>query len=123
MISKFQSFKDIDFEGAITSSSNIRPDEIILKNFDTKASINIIFSNGKSIDLPIHMNPDKKTGTLVIPEKFYKEGEIDTELRQLLNGLFDNQRTLEIEVKKQDNKIIIQPSGMHKSLFKISFIR
>lgn len=128
MVSKFQSFQgkaslSIDFEGAITSSANIRPDEVILKNFDSNAMINIIFSDGKSIDLPIHRNPHEKTGTLVIPEKCYKDAEHDAELSQLLSTLFDNQRKFEIEINEQDNKIIIQPVGPRKSHFKISFVR
>lgn len=130
MISKFQSSADTaapdmtEFEGAITSSSNIRPDEVILRNFGSKTSINITLINGKNIDLPLHMNPkEKNVGTLIIPEKFYKEAETDVELKELLSGLFDNRRSLDVKVEKQENRIIVQPLGSKKSNFTISFAR
>ncbi len=126
MTSKFQSFTEKapseEFEGAITSSMNIRPDEVILKNFDENPVINITFMDSKKIDLPLRMH-ENGTGTLVIPEKYYKEAESEAELNVLLSGLFENQRNLEVEVDDQGDKIIIQPINSEKSRFKILFTR
>lgn len=130
MSSKFQSLSESsaphieEFEGAITSSSNVRPDEVILKIFDSNAIINITFLNGKKIDLPLHIKSEgKNSATLVIPEKFYKESEAEPELRDLLSGVFDNQRSLEVEVNIERNRIIVQPVGSKKNIFKIIFVR
>ncbi len=113
-----------DFEGAIISSSNIRPDEIILMNFRENPRINITFCDGKKIDLPLHINPQTNdVWTIYIPEKVYKEAEKDSELREFLRGLFANQRNMEVELQEKEDSIIIQPVGSRKHLFKFIFNR
>ncbi|QLH36354.1 MAG: hypothetical protein HWD61_09615 [Parachlamydiaceae bacterium] len=78
MIPKSSSFSDTEVpfaecEGAITSASNIRPDEVILKFFESKAIITIVFADGKFIDLQLHEGNHRDRATLVIPEKFTKK--------------------------------------------------
>lgn len=126
MDTKYQSFTRQDsaveeFEGAITSPSNIRPDEIILRLGPQTASIVIVFVNGKKIVLPLHWQPIENQATLVVPEKVYKEAEKEIELNALLSGLFDNQRNLEVEMEIQDHQMTIQPLESKKQLFKFSF--
>ena len=127
MTSKFQTFKEKapseEFEGAITSSMNIRPDEVILKDFGSNPTISIALSEGNKIDLPLHRNLEKNSGTLIIPEKFYTEAAKDTELNNLLDGLFENRRSLEVEVDDQVDKIMIQPLDSEKVKFKMIFTR
>lgn len=128
MTSKFPPQTEVapisEFEGAITSAANIRPDEIILRNFgEANPTISITLISGKKIDLPLRIHSDnEKIATLVISEKFYKESETDLEFKNLLEGLFDNQRMLEIELIKEKNRIIIQPLD-NKTKFKIIFNR
>jgi hypothetical protein len=125
LTSKFQSYTvkapSKEFEGAITSGMNIRPDEVILKNFGSNPTLNITLINGKKIELPLHTGIEKNRATLVIPEKFYKEAETDPELSTLLEGLFENQRNLEVEIENQGDKIILQPIGEKRGKFKIFF--
>lgn len=127
MTSKFQTFSEKapveEFEGAITSSMNIRPDEVILRNFSSNPIINITLREGKKCDLSLHRNLEENSGTLVIPEKLYKEGETETELNNLLSSLFENRRNLEVEVDDQGDKIVIQPINSEKGKFKFTFIR
>ncbi len=125
MASKFQYFNEVapallEYEGVITSGSNIRPDEIIFRNFGSKAVISIRFVDGKKMDLPLHKH-DESSGTLIIPEKFYKEAEKETELLALLRDLFDNQRSLEVEILEENEQIVIQPIGK-KNTFQFTFV-
>lgn len=127
MISKNLSSTDkptssFEYEGAIISSTNIRPDEVILRNFGSKAWIIITFTDGKKIEMPLYQK-SKNSGTIVIPEKFYKEAEKESEFRNLLNGLFDDQRSLEVEINDQGEKILIEPIGAKKGRFVLSFVR
>lgn len=127
LISKIQSFSEVEapleYEGAITSRSNIRPDEIILKVFNSKASLNIFLNNGKPVELPLYLDEDQEKGTLTIPEKFFKEAVEDHELKNLLEGVFDNQRRLDLEINGGKNEITLRPIGVKKNLFTLSFIR
>lgn len=128
MDTKFQSMTNQDsaveeFEGVVTSSSNIRPDEIILRLEPNTATIIITFVDGKKITLPLHMQSIESRATLVISEKIYKEAEKEAELKALLSGLFDNQRNLEVDMDIQDHQMTIQPIESKKQSFKFSFSR
>ena len=129
MTTKSQSYPNTapateDFEGAIISSSNIRPDEVILRNSGSKLTINIAFSSGKKIELPLYMyDSDKHMGTLVIPEKFYTEAGKEPELQQLLSSLFANRRRLDVKVDQNNNKILVEPVDTKNHNFTILFTR
>lgn len=130
-----------DYEGAITSVSTVRPDEIILKHFSDQpfrglnAAISLRFSDGHSVDLPLHSkrgfqsifgggNMDRVYWTLFIPEKCYAKAEKDAQLKTLLKELFGNQRSLDVLIDEKIDQITVEPRGIFKrGKFKMVFRR
>jgi hypothetical protein len=127
--SKFHDFTEIapevvDFEGAITSSANIRPDELVLRNIGSKWNLLITFSDGKKMELSVYLHPQEKNlATLVVPEKYYKEAEKLPDMQAFLSGILNNQRSLEVTFTKRDNQMVIQPVNAKKDHFKLTFAR
>ena len=128
MISKTQTLTEFapivaDFEGAITSCLNIRPDEVLLKDFGGQPVITVIFSSGKRLDLPLHMDVEEYSlGRLIIPEKCFKEASNDREIQDFLLGLFDNQRFIDVEVLDDERSIFIEPVNIKKYKFSMAFM-
>lgn len=130
-----------DYEGAITSALNVRPDEVILKQFSDmpfrglNASVCIRFVDGLSIDLPLHGrrgmrsvfgigNGDITYWTLFIPEKLYIKSNQHPELKTLLKDLFGNQRSIDVTIDEKIDQITIESKELFKkSRFKMTFIR
>lgn len=108
-----------NYEGAITSSFNIKVDEVILKNFEANPSIYIILLNNRSLELPLHLADDRMQGTLIIPEKYYNESQTDDEMRMFLESAFDNQRKLDVEIYEEPHGVMIEP--IRKNRCKFSF--
>ncbi|KIC72038.1 hypothetical protein DB41_AA00190 [Neochlamydia sp. TUME1] len=127
MASKLQSFSEsadlpVDYEGTLTSSLNIPLDEVVLRHFGSDSIICMTLLSGRTIELPLHLNlKESGQAMLAIPEKYYKQSEHCRELEHLLSHLFNNQRSLLMEIDAQAQQLIITPLQSKKNKFKFTF--
>jgi hypothetical protein len=127
-----------DYSGQLTSSLSQTP-QVDLKKFSERGlnekglhtKITLTLANGQKLEFPLHarrglihllgfdMASKNLNWTLVIPENYYQSE--DPQIKEVLKRLFNNKRTIRVNVEELPHSIVISPEYFSSNKFKMTF--